>query len=535
MGIANAAQSTTKTVSDPNAEYETLKAIWLRCRAVCSGERYVKDVDAVIDVVAYSNLLIPFSPSMSQAQYNFYKAEAELPGIVSQFSKMLVGGLLRKQPVLKLPDGVPAEAHDWIQNEFGADDCSLLSYLDESLLEEIQTSRAWLFVDFPKVEDPDKLTPEELKSLKPYPILQKAESIINWSRGKTANGKIQLKRVIVRGLSEAFTEEQEFHPVLTDTVWVHELDTAGQYQIRVYQPSAPKTNVAVVAGQKQTDSGNAGVFELVDTITDIHKFGERLTYIPAWPLNGDIDLREPILSALIDKEVSLYNKMSRRNHLLYGAATYTPVIAADITDEQFREIVAGGLGTWIKLPENGKADALKTPTEALVDMDRSIAATIEEMAKLGIRMLSPETAQSGIALEIRNASQTAQLGTLNSKVCGVLKQVIAHMLNVRYNLELKATDIELTLSEDFNPAPLGADWLRLATEWYQQGLIPRSVWLRLLKQNEMVETDYDDEKGQEEILEDESVMSQHKVLNESYTNTNIKPPPDTSVPGDKNA
>ena len=68
-------------------------------------------------------------------------------------------------------------------------------------------------------------------------------------------------------------------------------------------------------------------------------------------------------------------------------------------------------------------------------------------------------------------------------------------------------DIEFSLSADFNPTPLGADWLRLATEWYQQGLIPRSIWLQILKQNDIVPPDYNDEDGKEEISQDETVIS----------------------------
>ena len=83
-----------KVVSSPNAYYESMTPLWIRTRALCSGERFVKDIDAVIDVVTFSNLLLPFSPSMTQEQYNFYKAEAEVPGVTASFSKMLVGGLL---------------------------------------------------------------------------------------------------------------------------------------------------------------------------------------------------------------------------------------------------------------------------------------------------------------------------------------------------------------------------------------------------------------------------------------------------------
>jgi hypothetical protein len=234
-------------------------------------------------------------------------------------------------------------------------------------------------------------------------------------------------------------------------------------------------------------------------------------------LNGSVNLLEPILMPIIDKEVSLYNKISRRNHLLYGASTYTPVIMSDMNDDEFEEVVNKGLGSWLRLRQGDEAKVLETPTAALQDMDRAIAAAIEEMAKLGIRMLSPESAQSGIALEIRNAAQNAQLGSLNTKISSTLRAVICFMINWRYNLQLRPQDINFSLSSDFNPIPLGADWLRLATEWYQQGLIPRSIWLMILKQNDMVPPDYDDEEGRMEITKDLDMALQRQ--NEQYADS----------------
>ena len=507
MTVANAA-STVKTVADPNAEYDSLKGLWNRSRAVCSGERFVKDFDTVIDKVSFSNLLLPFSPSMTQEQYNFYKAEAELPGIVSQFAKMVVGGLLRKQPTLTLPKEVPEGASDWIMTMLGEDDSSLAAFMDLALWEELQTSRAWVYVDHPTVNDSDGLTKAERDEIRPYPVLWRAESVINWQVGVTATGKRKLTRVISRGYKEE-QEVDEFHPKFVDTVWVHELDEGGKYQIRIFQKRAPTPEIPVIAGQTYTNySGGAGdIFEEVETITEILRNGERLEAIPAWPLNGSIDAVEPILSPIIDKEIALYNKISRRNHLLYGAATYTPVLMSDMGDDEFETIVGAGLGSWLKIRADDKLDVMKTPTDALQDMDRAIEGAIEEMAKLGIRMLSPEAAQSGVALEIRNAAQTAQLGTLNNKVSNTIAQVIQFMLNWHYDLDLKISDVEFSLSADFNPIPLGADWLRLATEWYETGLIPRSTWLQILKHNDMVPPDYDDEEGVKEINDDEIILS----------------------------
>lgn len=512
--IINAAQSAIKTVADPNASYESLKFLWNKTRAICSGERFVKDFDNYIDNVSFSNLLIPFSPSMTQSQYVFYKAEAELPGITSQFARMLVGGLLRKQPILRLPKGVPEEARDWILNKFCKDDAPLTSFLDAALWEEVQTSRAWVFVDYPSISDPDSLSKEDYAQLKPYPILHQAEAIVNWRTRTTEFGKCVLDRIIVRGYEAEYTTN-EWHPNYRDTARVHELNEEGYYQIRIYQRPSVSTVVPVIDGKQYRDySRNRAPFELIDTITDITSNGERLREIPAWPLNGSIEPSEPMLMPVIDKEVSLYNKISRRNHLLYGASTYTPIIISDMPDEDFDDIVNGGLGTWIRLRQGDDAKVLETPTAALADMDRAIASCIEEMAKLGIRMLSPEQAQSGVALEIRNAAQTAQLGTLSTKISNVMKHIICFMLNWRYSLKLDICDVEFTLTSDFNPIPLGSDWLRLATEWYQNGLLPRSVWVQLLKQNDMIEPDYDDEEALAEIASDQTIMPQQQ--NDNY-------------------
>jgi hypothetical protein len=510
---ANAA-TYKKTVADPNAYYESIKPLWDRARAVCGGERFVKEYDGTLDVNTFTNLLIPFSPSMKPDQYAFYKNEAEFPGIVKEFSKMLVGGLLRKDPQLDLSESVPLEAREWILSQFTHDSSPMIGFLDEILKEEVVTSRAWIYVDYPAVTEQQifAMTPEQRRALKPYPLLWKAESIVNWHvNTDTQSGEQTLEWVIVRGFEKTFDAENEFHPKLTESALVHEIKD-GHYQIRKFLKTDAANSIPVVNGaiQNRVNVTNDQSFRLVDTNTNLVMNGQRMRFIPAWPLNGSVEISDPFLTTLVDKEVSLYNKVSRRNHLLYGAATYTPIVAAELTDAQFNDIVAGGLGTWIKVGKGETVTALETPTAALTDMDRAIAAGLDEMAKLGVRMLAPENMQAGVALEIRNAAQTASLATLNTKVSSQLSDIIAFMLNWRYDLRLTASDVKFTLSPDFNPAPLGADWLRLVTEWYQNGIIPRSEWINIGKHNDLISAGYDDELGQQEIAADALIVSQQQ-------------------------
>jgi len=493
-----------KTVGEPCDEYLSVKPSWDRVRAITNGESSAKkhDLSDTRIGVESNKLLLPFSPSMTEAQYSFYVSEAELPGIVAQFSKMICGGLLRKDPIVELPEEFDSSYVDWIKYDIAQDGSSLVHFLDEALKEELQTSRAWVYVDYPNVSQEmlDSLSDEEISKIKPYPVLWKADNVINWRVEKNDLGEIKLSRVIIRDFVEKF-KDNEFHPTLVDTVMVHEIDPDnGYYRIRVFEKIVEETTNKVVSGVR-TPKIEQEKFELVDVKENILVSGKRLDMIPAWPLNGQISAGEPTLMALVDKEIALYNKISRRNHLLYSATTYTPIVSTDMSDEDFQSLVNSGLGTWLRLRPGESATVLETPTAALTDMDRAIAANIEEMAKMGVRMLTPEISQSGVALDIRNAAQNAQLGTLNTRVSNTLRQVIAFLLYWRSNFKVHYSQIKFEMSADMSPTPIGENWLRLATEWYQAGLIPRSVWLTMLKQNDMLSPDYDDTIGQQEITD----------------------------------
>jgi hypothetical protein len=495
-----------KSVADPSDSYQSLKPLWKKSRAVLQGQENVKAHDEFLEY-DYSNLLIPFSPSMTQRQYDFYKSEAELPGLTAQYCKVLISALLRKDSHLKLPDELPDEAYDWIRSNFTLDGRSLFNFLDNALWEELQTSRAWVYVDYPSLteEQYDMLTPEDRDMIKPYPVLIEAENVINIqtdvhpiTRQKT------LSRWVTRYLVKRYSDDNPWHPNYVDTVADHYLDESGRLVIDYYEHPDTNNEIKVLNGdvkQEYEDRLTEIGFKLVNTVMPT-MFGERVRRIPAWPVNGQFEPVEPVLMPLIDREIALYNKVSRRNHLLYGAATYTPVVQSDMTDEEFEEIVNAGLGTWLRVRKDESITVLETPTAALADMEKAITATVEEMAKMGIRMLSPEQAASGVALEIRNASQTAQLGTLNAKVSNTMREVIAFMINWKYNTDYNSTDIEFEMSSDFAPMVGGEGAMRLVSEWYQTGIISRSTFINIAKYNDFLPADYDDDEAVEEIQTD---------------------------------
>ena len=499
----------------PCDTYQSQINEWKRNRAVIQGPSYTKDYDTV---PTSDNLLLPFNPTMTQEQYDFYKAEAEVPGVSSEFVKMIIGGLLRKQPLLELPESVPAEAKDWILNDIGSGNESLISFLSSALWEELQTSRAWIQIDYPVV-DLNNLTPEQRKKVKPYPIIHNAENVINWSSSADAiTGEVKLDMLVTRYFTSKYNPDSPLHPIYEDTVDVHRLDENGLYVIDTYTKNTSATPSYIDGGVNYNFSeGGDNDFELTGTNTNLFINGKRMDFIPFYPFNGSVELLDPIMTPIVNREISLYNKISRRNHLLYLSATYTPVVKSDsLTEQEKDQLVRQGLGTWLFVNKEDSIETLETPTAALKDMESAIKGAYDELTRIGIKMLSLEpnnSDQSGVALQIRNAAQNAALSTLNAKVSESMRKIIKHLVMWRYDIQLDDSEIRFNLSSDLTPSPVGADWMRLITEWYQGGLIPRSTFIEIAKNNDVLPTDYDDVTGQDEISQDDNIISPRESFN----------------------
>lgn len=490
--------SANLSIGSPTYEYESMLRHWRRCRAVLNGELHAKEHDSELDLINFSNLLVPFSPGMNPVMYKWYLAEAQLPGLVSQYMKVLVGGLLRKEPTIKLPDNIDPSALDWLRDYFTSDNKSIVSFLNEAITEELTTSRCWVSVDFPDLEEGEE-------GGLPFPVLWKAEDVINW-QVSSKGGRTRLRRVVLRYVTHEYSSSP-YHADLVPTVADHYLDEQGNYQVQLYQQST--TNDLSLANGEFTFGSLTG-FSMIDNSSwepvgpprQPKIAGEPMKILPIFPLNGDYRLTPPMLSALVDKEVALYNKVSRRNHLLFGASTFTPVIFSNMQTEEFEKLARQGLGTWMRLSPEDRIDVFRSPSESLSDYEIAIAKDTEELSQLGIRILSPEAGESGVSLEIRNSTQLAQLGLLNTRLSQTMKAIIALMLSWALKTEVPTSEVDFELSADFDPTPLGGDWMRMVTEWYQSRLVPRSLWLKVAKMHDIIPPDYDDEEGVEEIGQD---------------------------------
>ena len=526
--------TTEKTIGTPRAEYSSTQREWIKNRAVIQGQSFVKDYDGRPDIT--SNLLLPFNGTMTQEQYNHYKAEAELPGVSTQYAKMLVGGLLRKLPQIEItnPEINAEEAKEWLINRFGKANESMISFLDSALWEEMQTSRAWVQIDYPNV-DMDDLSPEYRKLVCPFPVLWTAESIVNWDTNTNPiTGSTQLSLLITRFYKRKESSLNVYHPDLVDTVQVHKLDNNGLYSIETYENGSDNSDpVTYIDGQViQQYSDTQESWVLTNTNNSILINDKRMDYIPFCPLNGSIEIIDPAFTPIVDRELALYNKVSRRNHLLYLSATYTPVVQSDtLTEQDKTELARQGLGTWMFVGKEDSITTLATPTHSLSDMETAIKGAYDELTRIGVKMLSlePNNADSsGVALQIRNAAQNSQIATLNAKVSESMKKIIIFMLTWKYNVDIKSNEVRFNLSSDFNKLSTSSETIKLISEWYQSGIIPRTLFVEIMKNNDILPSDYEDGEAVQQINSDELVMSPRAQIESeqesiALTNQNTAP------------
>ena len=481
-------------LSEPKASYAYKLPIWERNRVCLSGEEAVKDYDLRRYPSRQSTLLLPFDTSMSDKQYRFLVSEASWPGITSQFSSLIVGGLLSEGVSFETPIGGD-EAYDWIRNSFCYDSKDLLEFTKSLIEEHILTGQTFIRLDFPKVsqEELETLSIEERAKLRPYPVIVKAEQAINWHY--SGDG---LEFFIIHEIKEEFGGNR-YHPSQVEYLYIHELNNAGQYQVLTYR----------------RDEGFNNEWMLEDAV--LFLVNDRpINYIPIYSISDNPDSLNnlPPLNVLVNKEASLYNKVARRDHLLYSASTFTPIFSSDsATDDSFFEIVDAGLGSWLRIGKDDKVSTLQTPTDSVGDLETTIQSGLDEMAKLGVRMLSTEKVQSGVALQIRNAAQNAKISQMSVSISSVMKQVIANMLEWQYSTPVQASDVGFTIQDDFTPLGGDSQTLTLIGNWYEAGLIPRSVFLFNLQTSKLLPSDYDDEKGQEDIMEDDMIKDMPEVAN----------------------
>ncbi len=455
-------------IDSPLPQYEYYADSWEICRAIIGGNRAVKEYDlkrnhiGTINTSTYRNnlrnyqvsndsILVPLNPTMSYNRWRWYLKVGVLPGLVSHYVKIMVGGMTHKPPTFQLDESVPNREIilDWINNYFTIDGMPLLHFLDLALTEELTTGHTFIRIDYSEEHE------------RPIPIIMPAEEVINWD---VISGR--LTRVITKSYIYVNTPESPFHKTPIPVIYMHGLDPDGFYYMATYYKLDNNNGTGA-----ESDPVLNG-YQLVNLTYPTNMQGFNLDFIPIYQMRGKVDPVEPPLQPMVDKEIELYNMESMRNHILRSHGSPTLVFKTELgtVDPVIQNVQEQDAQNNYNVPqqrtldnaldaiENGSVITIEDSEELSV-LDhisnhvephiKVIESTKQYIHALGFKMLGQiNQAESGVALDMKNRESSAVLSNISRVMSSTFKEVIRVMVFWQYGIELNSDQITLLLASD---------------------------------------------------------------------------------------
>ncbi len=519
-------------IDTPEPDYVKMLPHWQRMRAIIGGDVTVKQYDHYIRQYSgnsgylygpeYTTILNTFGPEMKREQYDWYQTESNFPGYTLQHLKTMIGQILESKPSLQLPDNIDESVLDWIQNEFTADNKSLYQYIAELLYEELTTGRCFVWIDYDEEQS------------KPVPFMLKAEDVLNVKYDGN-----KLKHVIIQVLESIPNVGKRYHANYVKKLYVHELDPDDNnlYNLKIYekQDSDDRNSASSSSSAGNNDYYNGYV--LREEIKPVMN-NNRLDFIPIYQMQGHDSIVNPPLQNFAKKEELIYNYQSRKTHLLYGAALYTPVLKTKLSEriaagkdgkqkvyqpgQAEENLRRGKLGGILVINQEDDLNILAGPSEAVADFDKGINDLHHELAKMGVRFLQEDRSrESGIAMRTRKHETGVILSSMTGRVIASCKKFITLMVNWREDLDLDENDISLTFSTDLT-SQINIDNTEDARYMLENRLLSREAFFNTAVKLNIVSSDltYEGEKDkiEAEMKDQEAMAAVDQAISERMLN-----------------
>lgn len=432
-------------VNSTHPEYKNHVELWTTCRDAVEGSVAIKDKAA--------RYLPPLSGHLKngpdgQAAYQAYLGRALWFGATDRTLSGYVGAIMRKDPVVVVPDGIKSRLEDI--TDAGQ---TVEQFIHTLCKELLTTGRFGLLVDKAEL-DSDGVEPAYIKLY--YP-----ENILNWQMNGDQLVMLTLQEFVLEPDPADPYELQEIQQVrelrLVDgvcTITLHKLD--GQSWISYPQPSP--------------------TFR-----------GKALDYIPFVFVSADEDsigCSKPPIYDLATCNINHYQLDADYRHGLHFTALPTPVFTG--VDDN-REYFLGSEGAINLRNENSRAFFLEFQGLGLTAIKDAMQERKEQMASLGAQLLSRKTGgrtvETAEAARIQHAGETSLLATIVGRVeegleCALC--MVAEWEGIPCSEEDETVDV--TINRDFIDANLDAQEITaLVTSWQNGGISPEVLFWNLQK------------------------------------------------------
>lgn len=433
-------------------DFQKYVKYWDRCRDCYKGEDAIKDKGAVY---------LPYLSEQENYEYNHYKDRALFLNTFFRTVTGLVGGAMRKPPLIEVPSSLEPFLDD-----IDMKGTSLNDYIRNTLVELFITGRQTIVVD-------------QHPTGRPYLTSYVAENFVNWhTEGMTPTFAVFCEEVDV--IKEKFQHER-----------------VEQYRAYTMEEDGVHSYVMRDIYDEETDSFEMQIIE--DSVLTYR--GMEFDVLPVTVINFKecgFDLQEPPLLDLANVCLSHYRSSADLEHGRHFTALPQAYITGVDPDEYNQGIHVGSGTAWVIPNEQAKVGFLEFSGQGLGSLERALEQKEKMMAVLGARLLEgPKGVEAAETARIRQNTETSILGSMVQSVENGIQKSLEIMAKWEGS---DPEEVKVSMNRDFIDVRLPYQEVIALVQSYQMGGISLDTLLHNLKQGEVIPHDVSIEEEMERIL-----------------------------------
>ena len=455
-------------------EYRKNLELWQRQRDGIAGQRDIKARG-----ITYLPKPDPLDISKdNEERYKQFKERAVYTNYSGRTHAGLLGAAFRKEATIQLPAGLQYA----IDNIDGSGE-GLEQFARRCVSENLAVARGGLLVDFPRVQDGATL--EDTQGIQAKAVFYSTEHVINWRVTSSDTGD-QLSLVV---LYETYIDDASdiFSPTIGEQYRVLRLDDAGQYYQYVMRAN----------GQS-------------DEIYPLDSTGARFTSIPFCffgAVNNDVAVDKPVLSDLIDVNISHYQNSAELEESVHMVSQPTLVMGSSLSVEDFKagnpNGVRVGSRSGIFLGTDAYANLLQASANSLAV--ETMKRKEEQMVQIGARVI-----QQGGANETATGA-LIKAGTDNSVLSLCVSNVnaaIIKALSFMGQFMGESGQIEFKMNQDFFDHTVEPQMIVAAMQMMDRGVYAKADMIALGRKAGIIESGRTDDEVINESEEADPLYTQ---------------------------
>lgn len=436
----------------PSNDYEFHSKNWKTCRALCKGERVLKDMDKG----CYGTFLIqPCSNDKSEEnkqRYLEYVERAALYNFTKRTEAGMAGMVFSKPIKIELNPKL-----EYMRTDCDGGGLGIEQLLSETLIDVLETGNEGFLVDFPKTEKETNEQESIELGIRAQIKMYKAETILE-SREKDIGGNRVLSFVKLLEEVEEVSEEDEYKLECKKYIRILRLNELNQYE-------------QVLFDDKEQ-------IEEVYPVLPLNGKGEPFTYIPFFfcgAINNTPRFDVAPLLEIADLNIKHYRNSAEWEDSCYYVGQPTTVftgLTSQWASDTFKdgEVKLGSRAAPILLPVGGSAMMLQPQPNTMAA--EGMKAKESQAISLGARLITESTAnETAQAAFIKHSTDASAIKVVVNNINNCMKSVLTAVSEFQNTDDNSVVELNNDLISDY----LDATQISAMVASWQAGVIDKEV------------------------------------------------------------